>query len=152
MARIGRLNVLGVFAAGVLLLGSCSHAHGDAAAPAVKPDQEAVAKWLDRAEKYAASLPETQLAEVLATLCEPMVAAGKDENLNRLVATVKDKERRYQQEVLICSALALAGKYDAAIRRRIVAHGTKKDTVSRLKPPQWLPNDTIPTPSAASPM
>ena len=142
MAHIGKSIILGVFAAWVLLLGSCSHASDDAAAPAAIPDQEAAAKWLDRSQKYAASLPEVQLADVLTTLCGPMVAAGKDENLNRLVATIKDKERRCQQEVLICSALALAGKYDAAIRRA-QSLPTKRRKTPSGGTPSWSAGATL---------
>jgi len=118
MACVAGSKVFGVFAACVLLLSTGVAAAGDdAAAPAARPDQKAVAKWLDRAEQYAASLPEPQLIAIFPTLCEPMAAAGKDEDFDRLLAIVKDPTQRADLGHTACGALGQAGRYDAAIRR-----------------------------------
>ncbi len=107
----------GTFAACILLLSACSHARDDAAAPVAKPDHKAVATWLDRSEKHAASLPEEQLVDVLPTICSPMVGTGEDGRIDRLLGAIKDPIKRAERGVLVCSCLAFAGKYDAAMRR-----------------------------------
>ena len=118
MARVASLKVFGILAAWALSLAARVAVGGDdATAPAAKPDQEAVAKWLDRAEQSAASLPETQLIAVLPMLWEPMAGAGKDEPIDRLLAIIRDPNQRAKLGYAACSALGNAGRYDAAIRR-----------------------------------
>jgi len=101
------------FGAGVAMAGD------DVAVPGLKwnQDKEAVTRWLNRAERCAAGLSEPQLIDVLPTLCDVMVAAGNEGQVDRLLATIKDPTRRADQGLMICVALSAKGKYDAAIRR-----------------------------------
>jgi tetratricopeptide (TPR) repeat protein len=120
MARVVKLGAVGVFSVGVLWLGAAAAVAGDdPAAPPAKQsqDKKAVARWLDRAEQFAAGLPEPQLIDVLPTLGDVMIAAGKDEQVDRLLATIKDPKRRADQDLMICTVLGSNGRYDAAIRR-----------------------------------
>ena len=120
MVSVCRVTRLRMFIACALFFGAgVATAGNEVAAPASGQghDSKAVTHWLDRAEQYAVSLPEAQRIEVLSTLCEPMAAANKEESLDRLLATIKDPQRRADQGLLVCAALGLAGKYDAAISR-----------------------------------
>ncbi len=117
--RIGFWSkIVGVFVLSAAVLGAGVVVFGEnVAVPPRTPDQRAVAAWLDRVVKYAASLPEAQLVEVLPALSESLTAADRVEPVERLVARVKDPEKRAQQEYLLCCCLGQAGKYDAAIRK-----------------------------------
>ena len=130
-------KAFGVFFIGVLFLGACSHVRDDAAAPVAKPDHKTVATWLDRSEKYAASLREDQLVDVLPTICGPMVGAGEDEHVDRLLAAIKDPIKRAERGVLVCSGLAFAGKYDAAMRRAESLSTERRTLPSGEKTGSW---------------
>ena len=119
MVSIPRVTTLYMFTACTLFFvwGIATGGDNVAVPPSQSHDKKAVARWLDRAEQYAASLPEPQLVEVFPTLCEPMAAANKDQHIDRLLATIKDPKRRADQGLMICAALAAKGKCDVAIRR-----------------------------------
>ena len=120
MIPAARFTFLGRFAACVVFLGTGTiGVAADGMAPTVKhaDGKEAIARWLDRAENYAAGLSEPQFIEVLPTLCGVMLAAGKDSHVDRLLATIKDPKNRTDQDAMICAALADEGKFDAAIRK-----------------------------------
>jgi tetratricopeptide (TPR) repeat protein len=76
-----------------------------------------VAHWLDRAEQYAAGLSQPQLVEVSFTLCGAMMTAGRDRQVDRILATIRDPQKRADRELMICMLLSGEGKFDAAIRR-----------------------------------
>jgi tetratricopeptide (TPR) repeat protein len=118
MAQAKSLATLGMFAAVIPLLGVCvGVAGGDAAVQSPKPEKEVIARWLDRAQRYAAVLPESQLIDVLPTLADVMVAADEEGQIDRLLATIKEPKKRADQGLVICMALAAQGRFDAAIRR-----------------------------------
>jgi tetratricopeptide (TPR) repeat protein len=89
----------------------------DAAVPSPRPARAEIARWLDRTERHAAGLNETELAEVLPTICDVMVEANRAEQLDRLLATIKDPEGRAKAAAYVCMSLAAAGKYEVATRR-----------------------------------
>ena len=50
-------------------------------------------------------------------LCGVMLAADKEKQADRLLATIKDPKKRANMGLIICVSLSSEGKFDAAIRR-----------------------------------
>lgn len=138
MARSSRLTMSGMLAASALLLSAAVVAAGERTASALpKQDREAIARWLDRAERHAAALPEAQLLQTLPTLIGAMVAADGTETIDRLLALVKDNRARADQDLLVCIALGAAGQYEAAIRRAQSLPRERRPTVSGGSSNSW---------------
>ena len=118
MVRVTRLTAFCVFVGSILLLGiGVAVAGDDEAAQSPNQENKAVAYWLDRGEQYAFDLSEPQLIKVFPVLCDVMVKVVNDERIDHLLALIKDPKKQAGQALLVCQALAIAGKYDAAIRR-----------------------------------
>ena len=118
MACVTKQVAFVMFVAGIMLLVVCIAVAGnDAVAPSPKQEKETVTHWVERAEQYAAGLSESQLIKVLPTLCGVMVEADKAGKIDHLLAIIKDPKKRADQGIMVCMALGLAGKCDAAIRR-----------------------------------
>ena len=72
--------------------------------------QQAIATWLARTEKYAADLPEGKLCDAFTSVCSGMVAANDLPRIDRLLAMIKDREKRVEQSEWICDRSLPSGK------------------------------------------
>jgi tetratricopeptide (TPR) repeat protein len=119
MLSVARFPFRGWFVASVVFLGT--GAVGVAADGAVPTANEhdgkkTIARWLDRTEQYANRLGEKEFCDVLPVISGPMTAADDWKRVEGLANRIKDPDQRVQARINFCLALALSGRFDAAIR------------------------------------